>query len=113
MKINGKVYSLWQQFIDKKKNWIGSILEDFGDNIDKSIFGVEKMKTTITDITLKPIGTDSAYFSVEGKEFSCGGDIRYLGLIGGEEGYMTFSGFGGHTWRIKNRGRDEVAQETP
>ena len=27
--INGKTYPLWSQFVDKKDEWIGGILEDY------------------------------------------------------------------------------------
>ena len=60
-------------------------------------------KTEITDIVLRPNGTSSAYFMVEGKDFSCGGDVGYLGLTGGDPMWLTFSGYGGHIWRIREK----------
>ena len=102
--VNGKVYPLWGQFIDRKEEWIGGILEDFGDSIDRQI-GYERMKAIIEDITLCPNGEESAFFSVKGKDFSCGFDVS-VGGIGGdqEEGWLTFSGYGGHKFRIKKKG---------
>ena len=50
--INGRTYPLWQQFIDKKAEWIGGTLND----LDMG----QSHSTTITDITLEPNGTDAA-----------------------------------------------------
>jgi len=91
--INGKTYPLWQQFIDRKAEWIGGILEDHDMG--------EVASTEITDITLEPNGKDSAFFSVDGKTFSCGFCTSIGGIGGGENGWLTFHGYGGHTWRIK------------
>ena len=91
-KINGKVYPLWSQFFERQKEWIGGQLEDHDGEI---------MSTEIIGIILKPNGKDSAYFSVEGKDFGCGFDVRYGGITSGEEGWITFSGYAGRTWRIK------------
>lgn len=100
--VNGRVYPLWSQFEDRKKEWIGGVLEDFGDSFD-NLLGFKGGLTEITDITLEPNGKESASFSVEGKDFSCGFDVKVGGVIGGEEGWITFSGYGGHTWRIKQK----------
>lgn len=100
--VNGKQYPLWSQFVERKREWIGGILEDFGDSMDQRMFGDDAHgKTEVTDITLKPNGEESAMFSVEGKDFSCGFDATVGGVTAGEEGWITFSGYGGHTWRIK------------
>lgn len=99
--VNGKEYPLWSQFIERKAEWIGGILEDFGDAIDRSL-GAQKIQTEITDIRLEPNGKDSAFFSVDGKDFSCGFDVSVGGVIGGEDGWLTFSGYGGYKWRIRN-----------
>ena len=100
--VNGKSYPMWSQFVEGKEKWIGGTLEDKGDSMDRAI-GLSDgwSKTKITDITLTPNGKESAAFSVEGEEFGCGGDVQFLGVVGGEDGYITFSGYGGHTWRIK------------
>lgn len=99
-KINGKYYPLWSQFVERKEEWIGGILEETQDSFPQIGVGG---KTIITDITLKPNGKDSAYFSVEGEDFGCGGSTECLGITGGEEGWITLSGYGGHTWRIKQK----------
>ncbi len=105
--VNGKVYNLWNQFVDRKAEWIGSILEDPGDAMDAAL-GLSEggpSRTTITDITLEPNGKDSAMFHIVGENFSCGFDVGYGGLGGGnrEEGWINFSGYGGHSFRIKNK----------
>ncbi len=105
IKVNGKHYPLWSQFVERKKDWIGGILEDFGDNMDQALGLINgSMKTEITDILLEPNGKDSAKFMVVGKDFSCGFDVRYGGLDSSETGWLGFFGYGDHRWRIqKNR----------
>lgn len=103
IEINGRVFPLWDQFIEKQAEWIGGTLQDFGDPMDRAmgIAGPEGMSTTILGIELRANGKDSASFNVNGKDFSCGGDVHYLGISAGEEGWITFHGYGGHSWRIK------------
>jgi len=93
MKVNGKEYPMWSQFIEKKDKWIGGILEDHDMG--------ECVSTKITDITLEPNGETSAFFSVEGEDFGCGFDVKVGGIGSGDEGWLTFYGYGGHVWRIK------------
>jgi hypothetical protein len=100
--INGKYYPLWSQFVDRKAEWIGGTLEDFGDSFD-SAFGLSGSTTTITDIALEPNGKEHAAFSVIGANFTCGGSTEYLGVVGGEPGWITLRGYGGHTWRFKQK----------
>lgn len=98
--VNGKFYPFWQNLIDDKDTkWVGGVLEeeDGGFCVGKN----SASRTEITSITLKPNGTDSAYFTVEGKDFSCGFDVGHGGVTPGEEGWLTFYGYGGHRWRIK------------
>lgn len=106
MEINGKTYPLWEQFVEKEKEFIGGTLQDFGDSFDRQI-GMAKpdgMSTKITGVKLEPNGEESAYFSVIGEGFTCGFDVQHGGIGAGEEGWLTFSGYGGHTWRIKKDG---------
>ena len=103
MEVNGKFYPLWGQFVEKQQEFIGGTLEDIGDVIDRGLFGTVSLKTTITGIELKPNGDNSAFFCVKGEDFDCGFDVKYGGVIAGEEGWLTFSGYGGHTWRIKKK----------
>jgi hypothetical protein len=92
--INGKYYPLLSQFVDRKSEFIGGILEDLEEGPNKSV-------TEINDIKLIPNGKDSAFFRVCGKDFDCGFDTEVGGVVGGEEGWITFHGYGGHEWRIR------------
>lgn len=96
--INGKRYSLWPQFVEKKAQYIGGILEDVND-------GPEPAQTEITDIRFEANGDTSAAFHVDGKEFGCGCDVQHLVVDPqhGGDGWIAFSGYGGHLWRIKAR----------
>lgn len=98
--INGKRYPLWSQFVINQKDWIGGTLSDSGDSMDRAM-NRGTLTTTITNIELKVNGEKSAMFMVNGEKFSCGFDVKYGGIIGGDDGYITFSGYGGHSWRIK------------
>ena len=100
IEINGRQYPLWSQFVEGKAEWIGGTLQDFGDSMDASL-GFGGADTKITDITLKPNGDDSAFFSVDGEKWGCGFDTESGGVCGGDEGWIIFSGYGGHKWRIK------------
>lgn len=98
MEINGKQYPPWSQFVERKEEWIGGTLEDNDMGMTAT--------TEITNITLTPNGEDSAYFSVDGVDFGCGFDVKYGGISGGGVGFgwITLSGYGGHSWRIKQKG---------
>jgi hypothetical protein len=97
IEINGKVYPLWNQFVEQKDQWIGGILFEYAFPCN--------LITTIKDITLVPNGSDSAYFSIIGEAFSCAFDVQYGGITCGDCGWITFSGYGGHTFRIKRRSK--------
>lgn len=99
--VNGKNYPLWSQFVENKDEWIGGMLVDEGDSFDHNFGLTDQIGTKIEDITLTPNGSDSAAFNVVGEGFSCGFDVRYGGITAGKEGWMTFSGYGGHIWRIQ------------
>jgi len=107
--INGKHYPLWQQFIDKKEEWIGGLLQDFGDSMDRQLFPEAEngITTEITDIRLEPNGEDSAFIFIDGEDFDCGFDVEHGGIIAGDEGWITFSGYGGHKWRIKQKSKND------
>jgi hypothetical protein len=105
IEINGRRYPLWSQFVEGKEKWIGGIMQDSGDSMDRNI-GFSGAETTIKDIVLRENGKDSAFFEVAGKDFNCGFDVKHGGVVGGKEGWITFSGYGGHSWRI--RGRDKT-----
>ena len=109
MIVNGKEYPLWSQFVEKQDEWIGGILEDFGDLLDNAIFGDAHHQTVITGIELRPNGDDSAFFEVNGKDFSCGFDVRHGGISGDQDSpdWLCFSGYGGHKWRIRKKSEVE------
>jgi len=111
MVVNGKEYPLWSQFVERQNEWKGGILEDFGDNFDRGM-GANPMVTEITGISLKPNGKDSAFFTVEGKDFRCGFDVKGGGITAGEEGWITISGYGSHTWRFKQPIKDKIIELT-
>jgi hypothetical protein len=91
--INGKEYPMWSQFVDKADEFVGKTLEDH----DMRMVA----KTKVTDISLKPNGKDSAFFTIEGEAFNCGFDVQHGGIGAGEEGWLTFFGYGGHTFRVE------------
>jgi len=93
-KINGKYYPLWSQFVDRKEEWIGGVLEDHDMG--------EVLITKIRDIELVPNGKESAFFRVIGNSFCCGFGVEFGGIDpNGETGWLTFYGYRGHSWRIK------------
>ena len=57
--VNGKHYPLWSQFIEKQHEWIGGELVEPGNAF------ADDMKTTITGITLRPNGAESAFFTID------------------------------------------------
>ena len=78
--VNGRYYPLWQQFIDEKDRWIGGkMVEMDGPTIE----------TVITGMKLEPNGAESAFFTVEGKDFNCGFDVHAGGLSSCEEPYVV------------------------
>lgn len=93
MKVNGRFYPMWGQFIEKKQQWIGGILEDLETGIS----------TEIVDISLMPSGLGSAYFKVKGEGFSCGFDVQHGGIGSGEPPYVNFSTRFGLNFRILTR----------
>lgn len=101
--VNGKTYPMWNQFIEKKEEWIGGILWDEGDSFDKVLLGEDEgVQAKITDIRLDPNGKDSAFFSIVTKNFVCGFDVGVGGISCQPKGkpWLTFSGYGGHTFHI-------------
>jgi len=94
MIINGREYPMWSQFVEKQNEFKGRILEDHDMG--------EVSSTKVTGIRLEPNGKDSAFFTIDGADFSCGFDVKYGGITGGEPGWLTFSGYGGHMFRVKN-----------
>ena len=94
--VNGKNYPMWQQFVDKKDDFIGLRLVDFDIGM--------RAETIVTDVVLIPNGDDSAWFGVKGEEFECGFDVSVGGISGQKiekNSVMTFTGYMGHTWEIQ------------
>lgn len=94
---------MWQELVDKKEQWIGGLLTDFGDLLPPSF---EPMSTKIVDMKVGP-----DYFEVIGEDFTCGGARDCLGIAGNPrnahgEG-LTFSGYGGHEWSIAKPAKEE------
>lgn len=110
IEINGRKYPLWSQFVQRKDEWIGGILQETHDSFP-DMSGGKQPTTKITNITLEPNGETSAYFTVIGKNFSCGGDARVLGVVGEETGWITLQGYGGHEFRIKERENEQSTSE--
>lgn len=94
--VNGKVYPMWNQFVERSREWEGGILKD----LDMGHIS----ETKIIEIKLSPNGEDSAFFSIVGEKFNSGFDVRYGGVTGskilGAE-FLHFSGYGGHVFGIK------------
>lgn len=103
MEVNGKFYNLWGQFVEKQDEFKGGVLEYFGDSMDYMLMkkGTFPISTKITGIELVPNGETSAMFKILGEDFNCGGDVHYIGIIPGEDPWITFSGYGSHKFRIK------------
>lgn len=106
IEINGRKYPLWSQFVHRKEEWIGGVLQDFGDYSSEP-----KYTTKITDIKLEANGPNHAYFSVVGENFTCGFCTSVGGVSPGEAGWMTVSGYQNHTWRFKKKDGNEREKE--
>jgi hypothetical protein len=98
--VNGKVYPMWSQFVEKQSEWIGGALTEFE--------GADAFETTITGIELLPNGTGSAYFRVFGKKFNCGFDVEFGYIVPcGEPGEIHMAGSFGPRFSI-TKARGEV-----
>lgn len=107
--INGKVYPLWGQFVDRKDEWIGGALESFGAVVDR-VNGKTSAITTIEDIIMEPKGTTSAIFKIVGKDFTCESDVKFLAIDttkfpSPDKDFLTLHGEGGHIFRFKRNSR--------
>lgn len=103
----GERKTIWNQFVERRAEWIGGILEEMESGFPETSQAV----TTITDICLEPNG-GSLFFWVKGEDFNCGFDVGHGGVGAGEDGWITFYGFGGHKWRIKKKeDRDDELQD--
>lgn len=100
--------SIWEQLVDRKQEFVGKILIDYGDSFDQAngLVGRGGAITIITDMTLKSNGPDSKYFSVIGKDFTCGVDIGH-GSVTTDEKVLIVYGYGGHRWTIETAVMEE------
>lgn len=93
--VNGREYPLWNQFVDQQEEWECGTLksEEMG----------QILETFVTGITLKPNGEDSAFFTIEGEDFSCGFDVKHGGISSDErcKDGITFKGYGDHVFWIE------------
>jgi hypothetical protein len=75
--INGKIYPMWGQFVDRKEEWIGGTMREWDNHCGEST--VEK----ITDVRMEPNGNESALFVVAGETFNWCADVGCIGIGGG------------------------------
>ena len=80
--INGKVYPMWNQFLDAEKEWIGGTLI----NIDMGLTA----ETKITGVILEKNGDKSEIFGFKGEDFDCTSDVRYVGIGHEKPNYKDF-----------------------
>lgn len=92
----GRTYSLWPQFVEKKAEYIGGILEDYSES--------QSAKTKITDIIFgEKYG--SAVFEVTGEDFDCSFNVEFGGVNGShrresKDGTLHFSAMYGLNFSI-------------
>jgi hypothetical protein len=109
IKIHGRAYPFWSQFV-QDPCWIGGELQDLDPDSGMAT-------TTIKAVTLEANGPESAMFSVEGDNWGCSSDVRYLGVLATmlEEdkagGWIRFIGYGGHQWRIRSKESRKLQEE--
>jgi hypothetical protein len=93
MRVNGKTYPMWGQWVEKKESFVGATIEDLESP------GIE---STITDVRLLPSGTNSAMLSFStaaGWSACC--DVGYLAMSSPETGVVDLiASFGGWHMRI-------------
>ena len=93
MKVCGKEYSLWPQFVERKDEFIGGKLEDLSES--------PAAETEITDITFAD--ASGPVFCIHGKDFDCSFNVNY-GFIAANgapvKGQLTFGTRFGMTFRI-------------
>jgi hypothetical protein len=93
--------SIWERIAAQSADWIGGTLIDCDD--DPMVANVEGgARTRITGVVWKPNGADSMFFAVDGEDFSCGGDRKYIGVVGASRYGDGFElrGYGGHEFHM-------------
>jgi hypothetical protein len=92
MRVNGKTYPMWGQWVEKKESFIGAEIADMD---------ADGIAAKITDVQLVPNATDSAMLVIStaaGWDAAC--DVKYLALGSPEPGVLDLVGFGGWHMRI-------------
>ena len=85
--IDGISYPLWNQFVEKKDEWIGGELFEYN------------YSTIIKDISLTK-ESNAIVFRVTGEAFSCAFNIAYGGVVPGNNDSISFSAYS-MSFRIK------------
>lgn len=70
--INGKRYPLWEQFVDKKEEWIGGTMQEFDSHCGPA------PKEIIKDVRLEANGKDSAMLHFDGETYTWATDVECL-----------------------------------
>lgn len=96
----GTTGNMWVGFVEKQSQFIGGRLTEHDDFSGS-------FSTEITGMELRPNG-DSLWFAVNGKDFSAGGDIRYLGIRAVNGTLQLHSPFG--AWWLVEPAADVAAQ---
>lgn len=95
MQVNEKEYQLWSQFVEKKNDFIGGILESPARHSNNTI------TTIITDITLSKSCYDSYIFTIEGRGFSSFLNTAQGKIVNKEPGWTIFYDGQGGECKIK------------
>lgn len=88
--------------MDDKEKYIGGMLQDEGDRLDRELSDDLPARTEIIEITL-----DEDYFMIEGEDFDCGCHTDHLSTRNVMEspGHgIGFYGYGNHRFTIVQKG---------
>lgn len=86
--------SMWEQIVAKRDRYIGGTLIEAAVPFNLTTVA---LRTVIEDVAL---GDD--YFRVKGEDFSCGGRLAYIGIVG-ESRFgkgLEIRGYGAHEWHM-------------
>lgn len=72
--LNGKSFPLWSQFVEKKNEWIGGTLEEFGDQF------CDGATSEIIDITLDKEESGDVSLTFHCKDFDESFNVQYGGI---------------------------------
>jgi hypothetical protein len=88
---------MWKEIVEQKEKWIGGILEEFPDPPFS-----ESLQTVIQNIKLFDEDGDTILM-FECADFDECFNIKYGGVVAGEEGWITFSVMYCPGFRIKEK----------